>query len=288
MTQLRQRMLEELQRRNYAATTTQSYLQVVRDFAGYFNKPPDQLGPEDVRKYQLHLTQDRKLNWNTISVSMAGLRFLYVKTLGWAFMVEHLPLPRRQSRLPEVLSTDQVSEFIDAAATIHDRAILMTLYGTGVRCAELQNLKVADIDSPRMVVHVRLGKGGQDRDVMLSPVLLETLRDYWRASKPTVWLFPGMTHHRRDNQKRCTRKAIFLTCRKVAEKAGLAKTVSPHCLRHCFATHLLEAGTDLRTIQLLLGHSSLRTTSRYLHLSQRHMQTVVSPLDTLPLKNKRV
>ncbi len=287
MTQLRKRMLEELQRRNYADSTAQSYVQVVRDFASHFNKSPDQLGPEEIRKYQLHLVQERKLNWNTVSVIMAGLRFLYVKTLGQDFMVEHLPLPRRQVRLPHILSQNEVCSLINAVGTIHDRALLMTLYGTGVRCAELQNLKVQDIDRERKVIHVLQGKGGRDRDVLLSPVLRETLRDYWRAAKPTLWLFPGMTNHRRDNNKRCTRKAIFLTCQSAGQKAGLTKTVSPHCLRHCFATHLLEAGTDLRSIQMLLGHSSLKTTSRYLHLSQRHLQAVVSPLDNLPLQDRR-
>lgn len=277
-------MLEELQRRNYAESTTKSYVHAVADFARYFNTPPDQLGAEEIRRYQLHLSQEKKLQPNSIGGVTAALRFFYLKTLGREHMAKDLPLPRRNSRLPEVLSQEEVRQLLAAANTLHDRALLMTLYGTGIRCAELQNLKVQDIDGERLVIHVRQGKGGKDRDVLLSPVLHATLRDYWREARPSSWLFPGMVRHQRDNNKRCSRKAIFNTCQTTGIRAGLKRPVYPHLLRHCFATHLLESGTDLRTIQLLLGHTSLRTTSRYLHLSRHHMRSVVSPLDTLGLE----
>jgi integrase/recombinase XerD len=276
-------MQEELQRRNYAETTTKAYIRVVADFASYFKKSPDQLGAEEIRQHQLHLSRDKKMQANSIGGSTAALRFFFLKTLGREHMAKDLPLPRRNSRLPEVLSREEVAELIGSACTLHGRALLMTLYSTGIRCAELQNLKVEDIDSQRMVIHIRQGKGRKDRDVLLSPVLLATLRQYWREAKPSAWLFPGMVRHQRDNNKRCSRKAIFHTCRTLGVRAGLKRSVCPHLIRHCFATHMLEAGVDLRTIQLLLGHTSLRSTSRYLHLSRQHMQSVVSPLDTLQL-----
>jgi integrase/recombinase XerD len=207
---------------------------------------------------------------------MAALRFLYVKTLGLTFMAEKIPYPKRPKYLPTVLSQEEVRRLLDATSLLRHRVLLMTLYGAGLRVSEACHLTLADIDSRRMVIHVQQAKGRKDRDVMLSPVLLDALRQYWKQSQPKHWLFPGY-----GPNNPITTKAVFLMIRKAAIRAKITKTVSPHVLRHSFATHLLETGTDIRTIQLLLGHADLKTTVIYLHLSQRHIQQTASPLDAL-------
>lgn len=282
MTHLRQRMLEELQHRNYSADTVRAYGRILKEFAQHFRRTPDQLGPEEVRQYQLYLIRERKLSWRTIEQQVAALRFFFIKTLRVRFMLEHLPMPRVPRRLPSILSQEEVTRVIEGARSLKHRAMLMTLYAAGLRVAELCCLRVRDIDSQRMVVHVRQGKGNRDRDVMLSPVLLETLRDYWRRKKPKTWLFQGKVTNREADAP-ITKKAVFFACRNAARRAGISKKVSPHSLRHAFATHLLEAGTDLRTIQILLGHADLKSTTVYLHLSQHHLRSVRSPLDALLL-----
>ena len=198
--------------------------------------------------------------------------------------VADTPYPKKARHLPSILSPEEVALLIDSAQTHFHRIVLMTLYGTGVRRAELTRLQIPDIDSRRMVIHIRRGKGCQDRDIMLSPILLQALRDYWRGlkRKPSQWLFPGGCNHRADHP--ITPKTVYHACRQAARRAGLQNRVHPHTLRHCFATHLLENGADLRTIQLLLGHHDLRETSIYLHLSRRHLQATASPLDSLKLK----
>jgi integrase/recombinase XerD len=195
VTQLRKMMLDELQRRNYAQNTVRSYINAVEEFAAYFRKRPDQLGPEHIRAYQVHLFRDRKLSPGTVEQRGAALRFFFVKTLRRPYLPDHIPFPKRQRRLPTVLSQDEVARLIDSASNLMHRTILMTLYSTGLRRAELCALKVVDIDSNRMVIHVRQGKGGRDRDVLLSPKLLETLREYWRWMKPRTYLFPGMVNN---------------------------------------------------------------------------------------------
>ena len=284
MTRLRKMMLEELQRRNYSAITTRNYLRVVADFAKYFGKSPDKLGPNELRTYQAYLLQDRKLTPGTVVNWVAALRFFFVKTLKRHQFRDFLPYPQDRRRLPTVLSREEVSRLINAAGTLFRRTLLMTLYGTGMRRAELAHLKVSDIDSQRMIIRVVAGKGGKDRDLPLSPALLEILREYWRWRKPRLYLFPTRTCRRRLDQP-ISDKTVWIACSEAARRAGIKKRVTPHTLRHSWATHLLEAGTDLRTIQVLLGHGDLETTAQYLHLSQRHLQAVTNPLDSLSLSS---
>jgi integrase/recombinase XerD len=282
VTRLRKMMLEELQRRNYSSITTRNYLRVVTEFAKYFGKPPDRLGLNELRTYQAYLLRERKLTPGTVVNQVAALRFFFVKTLKRSQFRDFLPYPQDRRRLPTVLSREEVSHLINAAGNLFRRTLLMTLYGTGMRRAELAHLKVSDIDSQRMIIRVVAGKGGKDRDLPLSPALLETLREYWRWRKPKLYLFPTRTLGRRLDQP-ISDKTVWIACSEAARRAGISKRVTPHTLRHSWATHLLEAGTDLRTIQVLLGHGDLETTAQYLHLSQRHLQTVVNPLDGLSL-----
>jgi len=284
MTQLRRQMLEELERRNYSASTVRCYIRTVENFAQYFNSRPDRLGPEQIRQYQAHLFRDRKLAPNTVAQRVAALRFFYIRTLGQQWNLDRAPYPKRPRRLPSILSPQEVGRLIDAADSAFHRMIVMTLYATGVRRLELTRLEIADIDSERMLVHVRNGKGGTDRDVMLSEQLLVALRQYLRGlrCKPDQWLFPGGAWH--TGNYPISTGTVWNACHYAAQRAGITKPVHPYTLRHCFATHLLEAGADLRTIQMLLGHRDLEETARYLHLSARQLSDVASPLDSLQLK----
>ena len=284
MTRLRKIMLEELQRRNYSAITTRNYLRVVADFAKHFGKSPDKLGLNELRTYQAYLLRERKLTPGTVVNQVAALRFFFVKTLKRHQFRDFLPYPQDQRRLPTVLSHEEVSRLINAAGTLFRRTLLMTLDGTGMRRSELAHLKVGDIDSQRMIIRVVAGKRSKDRDLPLSPALLETLREYWRWRKPKLYLFPTRTR-RVQSEESISDKTVWIACSEAARRAGIRKRVTPHTLRHSWATHLLEAGTDLRTIQVLLGHGDLETTAQYLHLSQRHLQTVTNPLDTLTLSS---
>jgi site-specific recombinase XerD len=277
-------MLEELQRRNYSAITTRNYLRVVSDFAKHFGKSPDKLGLNELRTYQAYLLRERKLTPGTVVNQVAGLRFFFVKTLKRHQFRDFLPYPQDGRRLPTVLSREEVSRLINAAGTLFRRTLLMTLYGTGMRRSELAHLKVGDIDSQRMIIRVVAGKRSKDRDLPLSPALLETLREYWRWRKPKLYMFPTRTLGRRFDQP-ISDKTVWIACSEAARRAGISKHVTPHTLRHSWATHLLEAGTDLRTIQVLLGHGDLETTAQYLHLSQRHLHAVTNPLDTLALSS---
>ena len=286
MTQLRKMMLEELERSNYAQTTIDCYLRAVADFSLHFHRPPNQLGTEHIRQYQAHLFGGRKLAPSTVTQHLAALRFFYIKTLRKPWSITETPYPKKVQRLPIILSPEEVTQLIDSAVTPFHRILLMTLYATGVRRAELARLKITDIDSRRMVIHIQGGKGRKDRDVMLSPTLLGALREYWRGLrlKPTHWLFPGGRSH--TGNRHISPKTTWHACQKAAQRAGIRKRIHPHTMRHCFATHLLEAGADLRTIQVLLGHRDLEETTIYLHLSQRHLNATASPLDSLKLKNK--
>jgi integrase/recombinase XerD len=285
VTHLRKLMLEELERRNYSQSTVRTYLMTIEDFARYFHRPPDELGPEQVREYQAYLFRERKLCANTVNQRVGALRFFFIKTLKKTWSPEETPYPKQVIHLPKILSPGDVARLIDSATTPFYRTMLMTLYATGVRRAELAHLKVSDIDSQRMVIHIQRGKGRKDRDVMLSPKLLEALREHWRGlrRKPKVWLFPGNRWHTSDRP--VTSKIVWLAYREAATRAGLGKDIHPHTLRHSFATHLLEAGADLRTIQILLGHRDLEETTIYLHLSNRHLSATASPLDSLSLSS---
>lgn len=284
MTRLRQIMSEELERRNYSESTIRIYLRVVEQFSRYFHRRPDRLGPQHIRQYQAMLLRERKLSPNSVAQQVAALRFFYVQVLKRGWSIAETPYPKKGFRLPQVLSQPEVARLIAAADSSFYRMLLMTLYATGARRAEVTHLQIRDIDSQRMLIHIRGGKGRKDRDVMLSPKLLEALRDYWRGlrRKPTTWLFPGNRWH--TGPRPITTKVLWDACQQAAQRAGLEhKQIHPHTLRHCFATHLLEAGADLRTIQLLLGHHDLEGTTIYLHLSRRHLNAVSSPLDALTM-----
>ena len=278
MTSLRQRMTEDMQVRNLALNTQTSYVQQVSLFARHFNKSPEILGPEDIRAYQVYLTNEKKLAPGSVLIAVAALRFLYKVSLkkDWTFE-DVIPAPKKPQKLPVVLSPEEVLQFLGCVGSIKHRAILTTCYAAGLRISEAVRLKPTDIDSQRMVIRVNQGKGQKDRYVMLSPKLLETLRSYWRVVRPKGWLFAGDVPGQPIN-----RSSVELACQKARRLSGIRKPITPHSLRHGFAVHLLESGTDVRTIQLLLGHRSLATTARYLRIATSKVCSTSSPLDLLP------
>ena len=278
MTPLRQRMLEDLQIRRYSPTTIRIYLHCIAEFAQHFGKPPDRLGAEHIRQYQLFLIKEKKVARPTFIQVVCALRFLYSHTLNRKISMERIPFPRRERKLPLILSREEVKDLLEAPGNLRHRTLLAILYGCGLRVSEVTQLKVSDIDSARNVLWVRHGKGRKDRQTLLPAKLLELLRYYWRSRRPTDWLFPGP-----DSTRPISPKSVFLACRKAAQRAGISKPIHPHSLRHAFATHLLEAGVNLRTIQILLGHANLETTARYLHVADVAVRTTASPLDALDL-----
>jgi len=280
MTPLRRRMLEDMTVRNFAENTQSAYLQQIIAYAKYFHRPPEELGPEEVRTSQIYLTQTRMLSPGSVSVATGALRFLYKVTLKRPWAWEEIPMPKRPFKLPVVLSPEEVMHFLESIHNIKHRAILTVAYAAGLRISEATHLKVTDIDSQRMMLRVNQGKGRKDRYVMLSPRLLEELRTYWKVVHPKLWLFPGGLPG-----EPITRDAVSQACKKAHRASGIKKPISPHSLRHAFATHLLEMGTDLRTIQLLLGHRSLATTSRYLKVANTTVCATSSPFDLLPKVN---
>ena len=282
MTHCRRIMLEELQRRNFSPTTVRTYLYAVERFARHFKCRPDRLNHTHLRSYQAFLLRTGQLTPRTVRLHVSALRFFFVKTLKRRYLLDDTPYPKAPRRLPQILSVEEMTRLIDAADGLYHRTMLMVLYSTGIRSAELLQLQVADIDSRRMLIHIRQGKGGRDRYVVLSPTLLATLRVYYRWMRPQTWLFPGTVHNWRAD-KPVTKRILWNAVVIAAKRAGLRTRVSPHLIRHSFATHLLESGADLRTIQLLLGHAEIRHTALYLHLSQKHLQAVASPLDALPI-----
>jgi integrase/recombinase XerD len=283
VTPLRKRVLEELERRNYSQATADSYVAAIRQFASHFHRSPDQLGTEHVRDYQLHLIEERKLHPRTVSVQTSALRFLFGKVLKRRLSRDDLPLPKLLRRqIPIVLSREEVARLIDSTSNLRHRTILMTLYSTGLRRSELCHLRPEDIDKERMMIRIRQGKGGKDREVPLSSKLLDQLRTYYRSVKrKNGWLFPSL-QTRRLHQP-ITNKAIWHVCREATRRAGISKPVHPHTLRHSFATHLFDSGAELPVIQTLLGHADPRDTMIYLHLSTRKLRAAPNPLDTLDL-----
>jgi integrase/recombinase XerD len=276
MTALRQRMLEDLRILNYAPSTVKCYIRAVADFAKHFHKSPEHLGPEEIRLWQLYLLNEKGFKLSSYIQAVCGLRFFYRNTLHRKIDIERIPLPRYETKLPVILSKQEVKALLEAPRNLGHRAILATMYGAGLRASEATNLKVSDLDRDRKVISIRGGKGHKDRQVMLSGALCEVLTAYQRWKRPTDWLFPGA-------KPGCplARESVFDTCRKAARRAGIAKPVHPHSLRHAFATHLLEDGADLLTIQKLMGHKNLKTTARYLHVADSTVRSARSPLETL-------
>jgi site-specific recombinase XerD len=277
MTPLRQRMLEDMQIRNYSPHTIDGYLRYVGQFAQHFQISPDHLGPEHIRTYQLHLLK-KQVSKSIFIQTVCALRFFYETTLGRPWMVEYIPYPKKPKTLPVILSHAEVQALLRAPCHLKHRAILATLYTTGVRVSELCQLQGTDIDSQRMVIRVRQGKGKRDRQVGLSPALLPLLRRYWKLYQLQSCLFPGPRV-----TEPITPAGVAHICTQAGHAAKLKKAVYPHLLRHTFATHLLEAGMDLRSIQLLLGHATLRSTSIYLHVANPALKATQGPLRTLAL-----
>ncbi|MBC8164503.1 MAG: site-specific integrase [Bryobacteraceae bacterium] len=279
MTALRERMIEDMRVRNLAPLTQTTYVEHVLRFARYFNKSPEALGPEDIRAYQVYLTQERELAPSSVLITVAALRFLYKVSLKKNWTIEEvIPAPKKPQKLPNVLSPDEVLQFLGCVSSIKHHAILTTCYAAGLRISEVLRLKPIHIDSQRMVIRVEEGKGQKDRYVMLSPKLLEILRSYWRAARPSLWLFEGCSPGHP-----ISKGAVEFACQTARRLSGLPKPITPHLLRHAFAVHLLESGTDIRTIQLLLGHRSLTTTALYLRIATSRVCSTSSPLELLPL-----
>jgi integrase/recombinase XerD len=276
MTPLRKRMLEDLQIRNYAPTTVAAYIRSVAEFAKHFGKSPDLLGAEQIREYQLYLIKEKGVSLSSYIQAVCALRFLYSNTLHLSVSVDRIPLPRYEKKLPVIMSPAEVKLLLETPKNLGHRAILTTMYAAGPRISEVAKLKLADIDSSRNAIWIRGGKGRKDRQSLLPPRLLELLRAYLRWKQPKEWLFPGQ---KPGQPISC--ESIFRACQKAARKAGIAKAVHPHSLRHAFATHLLDAGVNLRTIQILLGHAKLETTARYLHVTDTAVRSTTSPLELL-------
>ena len=278
MTSLRQRMIEDMQIRNLSVHTQKTYILQVGLFSRHFSKSPEGLGPEEIRTYQVYLTNEKELATSSILIAISALRFLYKVTLkkDWDFE-EIIPAPKKPQKLPVVLSPEEVIQFLRCVAITKHRVILTTCYAAGLRIAEAVCLTPPAIDSKRMVLRVEQGKGKKDRYVMLSPKLLVILRDWWRVERPRHWLFPGD----RPGQH-ISKAAVERECQKTQRICKISKPITPHSMRHAFAVHLLEQGTDVRTIQLLLGHRSLATTAKYLRIATSKVCSTSSPLDLLP------
>jgi len=281
MTPLRQRMIEDMRVRNLAPKTQKTYVTQVARFAKYFGKSPELLGPENVRAYQVYLVNERHVSWSLFNQTVCALRFLYRVTLQKDWAIEHIPFPRQERRLPVALSLAEVGRFLEAVTNVKHRTMLMTAYAAGLRTSEVVHLRVGDIDSERMVIRIQQSKGRKDRYVMLSPKLLESLRAYFKIARPREWLFPGCRPGHPIDLTMVQRAA-----QQASREAGLRKRVTVRMLRHSFATHLLEAGSNVRVIQVLLGHRSLQTTERYTHVSAGTICATASPLDLLPPTNR--
>ena len=279
MGKCRDLMLQEMQIRGFSENTQKVYLGRMGQFVGFFMRPPDELALEDIHRYQVHLTQVEAVSWGVFNQSVAAIRFFYREAIHKEWDIKRIPYQKTGRKLPVVMSRDEVSALFGTVENLKHRALLLTVYAGGLRVSETVNLRVSDIDSQRMVVRVDQGKGRKDRYVMLSPTLLEALRAYWKATRPQPWLFPGQ-------KPGChlTRSAAERVFDQARDAAGIAKKVTIHSLRHSFATHLLESGTNIRVIQLLLGHRSLRSTEVYTHVAGNYLSETKSPLDTLPMK----
>lgn len=276
MTPLRERFVHDLTIRNYSPKTITLYTQALIGLARYFGRSPDQISLEEIRRYQIHLVNERRVSPSTLNGFVAAVRLFQRVTLGREQLAERIAYAKRPKALPVVLSREETVRFFDALPNPRERLVLMTAYSAGLRISEVVRLRVEDIDSQRMLIRIRQGKGRKDRYVPLSDVLLDWLRSWWRVTRADGWLFTAQDHQR----PMCTR-TLQRACRRAARRAGLKKKVTPHTLRHSCATHLLEGGADLRTIQMLLGHASLKTTVIYTHVSAAQLRAAGSPLDRL-------
>lgn len=276
MTPLRQRMLEDMQLRNFSPHTQDAYIRAVAQFTRHFMLPPETLGADHVREFLLHLVQERKGGWSCYNQIRAGLLFFFRITLGRDEAIDNVPCARHRRRLPVVLSQEELQRFFAVIRNVKHQAMLMTMYGAGLRVSELVSLRIEDVDSTRMLLRICEGKGQKQRYAKLSPHMLAVLREYYKASRPQTWLFPGMMAG-----QPLTRMSVNKVIKYLGKRAGLTKNITPHTLRHSYATHMLDAGADLRTIQVLLGHRSITSTSIYTHVSQAKIDAAPSPLDLL-------
>lgn len=276
MTAMRKKMIKEMTLRRLSAHTQRAYLTAVSGLAQYYKRSPEKIDKQMIQDYLFYLVQERKLQWGTCNVIINGLRFFYTKILGLESESLSIPTQKKSKQLPEVFSTEEVERLIGAASNRKHRTLLMSTYAAGLRVSEVVNLQLRDIDSQRMMIRVRQGKGSKDRYTILSKRLLEELRIYWKQYRPTLWLFSGRTPG--SPMPISTAAAIYYNAK---SKAGIEKGKGIHTLRHCFATHMLEAGVDLRTIQVLMGHSSIMTTVIYLRVTRKQISSTQSPLDSL-------
>ena len=268
-----------MQIRNLASSTIDSYTWHVDQFLNHFGKPAEALGPDEIREFQLYLIQEKKVGWSNFNIAVCGLRFLYRFTVPRDWHIKMIPFGKRPKKLPAVLGQPEVDQLLQCVGHPKHRMILLTLYAAGLRLSEGLNLKIADIDSQRMLLKVTYGKGARQRHVPLSPRLLEELREYWKLARPTRFLFHGKTHDVPLNSR-----SIQRACKEATRDAKILKEVTPHTLRHSYATGLLEAGVDLLTIGRLLGHKSFTTTMIYLHVRRPHLNSTPSPIDWLPVR----
>ena len=281
MGRLREQMKGDLELRGLSTSTQQIYLQQVRDFSRHYNRSPRHLGEREIKKYLLYLIREKRASYSLVNQCYCALKFLYERTLKRNWVMEKIPYTKRERGLPVVLDKEEVESLFSATNNLKHRAILMLIYSSGLRVSEASHLKISDINSKRMLLRVREGKGSKDRYSILSNVALEVLREYWRQYRPKEWLFPG-----RSSYKPLSVRSIQRIFKKAKNLAGIKKPATVHTLRHAFATHLLEAGTNLHHIQLLLGHRHIKTTTIYLHVSRKELFRIVSPLDyTSPSSN---
>ena len=277
METFKEQMQRDMVLRNLSPKTQYLYHNAARGLESHFNKPPDLLNEDDVKSFLVSIVRDRKLSQSSLKISYSALRFLYETTLKKGWVIDKIPYPKTVKALPHVLDKSEVRKIIEATVNLRQKAMLMVTYSAGLRARETARLKITDIDSKRMMIRVDQGKGNKDRYTLLSQIALATLREYWKEYRPTVWLFPGQ-----NPEHYVSVSYIQVGFKRAKTKAGISKPASCHTLRHSFATHLLEAGVDLHTIQLLLGHSSIRTTTVYLHVSNKSLAKIVSPLDLDP------
>ena len=276
MGKFRDRMEADLEIRGLSKNTQKAYLLAVRSFVRHFMRPPDELTQEDIRQYQVHMVRDRRLSWSSFNVELAAIKFFYKVTLKRNWDFARIPYQKTGRRLPVILAPQEVATLFSATANQKHRVLFMTIYAGGLRLGEVIKLHLTDIDSQRMVVRIHQGKGRKDRYVMLSSHLLGVLREYWKAYRPKDWLFPN-----RSGKTHLTARTVQKVLKKAAAAAGIKKDVTPHILRHAYATHLLENGTNIRVIQMLLGHRSVRSTEIYTHVAKTYLQDTKSPLDIL-------